>query len=367
MVYDVIVVGSGPAGAIAAARLSAAGKAVLLLDQQPFPRDKVCGDGMPLEVMKLLAACDIPVNHTSLAHNHITTLMLSGPAGLSTSIQENSQRHYALVARRYDFDLLLHQHALHSGANFQVGRVTAPLLNGDQVCGVEARINGKSQQFEAQHVVAADGATSLLNRRLRVTPNPPKAIAIRAYGSADQPLEPAVRFYFQRGLLPGYAWLFPLSDHAVNVGIYIHQDTHQPTVKLEERLGAFLDDLKHEFRIQLDASTVKTWSLPLYDQPFTRRKNNMMLVGDAGHFINALTGGGIYSALKTGLHAADHILNHTDYDSAWQQSVAGSLRTSRRLTTWVASRPPLLNGLILSTHISLFRKRLGRMLAGDHF
>ena len=54
MLYDVIVVGSGPGGAIAAAVLAAQGKSVLLADRQEFPRDKVCGDGLPLNVMVML-------------------------------------------------------------------------------------------------------------------------------------------------------------------------------------------------------------------------------------------------------------------------------------------------------------------------
>ena len=52
--YDVIVVGSGPGGAVAAARLAQQGKSVLLADRQSFPRDKVCGDGLPVHVMLML-------------------------------------------------------------------------------------------------------------------------------------------------------------------------------------------------------------------------------------------------------------------------------------------------------------------------
>ena len=367
MVYDVIVVGSGPAGAMAAAQLGAAGKSVLLLDKESFPRDKVCGDGMPLEVMKLLASCDITINANTLPHHHISTLMISGPARLHASVHEQRQPYYAMVARRQDFDLLLHEHALRHGAQFQQTQVTGLLQNDGKTCGVETRNGNATHQYEARYVIAADGATSVINRRLNTLPSPPIAVAIRAYGVADKRLDPAVRFYFERGLLPGYAWLFPVSDYEVNVGIYLHQHSHQPTIKLSDRLAAFLDDLKHELHIQVDDSTVKTWSLPLYRQPYSRQHQNVMFTGDAGRFINALTGGGIYTAIKTGLHAADHILSGSDYDRAWKESVAGSLRTSHLLTTWVASRPPLLDGLILTTRIAFLRRRLGRMLAGDHF
>ncbi len=53
MIHDVIVVGSGPAGAVAAATLAQAGKSVLMVDRQGFPRDKVCGDGLPSNAMKM--------------------------------------------------------------------------------------------------------------------------------------------------------------------------------------------------------------------------------------------------------------------------------------------------------------------------
>ncbi len=43
---DVLVVGAGPAGSAAAATLARAGRDVVLVDAQAFPRDKVCGDGL---------------------------------------------------------------------------------------------------------------------------------------------------------------------------------------------------------------------------------------------------------------------------------------------------------------------------------
>jgi flavin-dependent dehydrogenase len=44
--WDVIVIGSGPSGAMTAAHLAAKQYRVLMLDRKEFPREKVCGDGL---------------------------------------------------------------------------------------------------------------------------------------------------------------------------------------------------------------------------------------------------------------------------------------------------------------------------------
>lgn len=87
MIYDVIVVGSGPGGAIAAAELRRRGRSVLLVDRSSFPRDKTCGDGMPATTLKRLKELDVPVQPTSFGHQRIEDIYLESYTRRSAQLQ----------------------------------------------------------------------------------------------------------------------------------------------------------------------------------------------------------------------------------------------------------------------------------------
>src|SRR3954466_15525091 len=113
MIYDAIVVGSGPGGAVAAATLAQHGKSVLLVDRQEFPRDKVCGDGLPGNVMEMLQNdLGIDVRKANLKHQRIYGISIGAPSGRAMIIPEAADSIYSMVAPRLGFDNMLHQHAL---------------------------------------------------------------------------------------------------------------------------------------------------------------------------------------------------------------------------------------------------------------
>src|SRR5450432_2505710 len=112
MLYDAIVVGSGPGGAIAASVLAEQGKSVLLADRQAFPRDKVCGDGLPANVMTLMKQVGINTHTSNFEYQRIKALSITGPAGQTLTTHEQSEDVFSMAARRFSFDNTLHQHAL---------------------------------------------------------------------------------------------------------------------------------------------------------------------------------------------------------------------------------------------------------------
>src|SRR5579859_2765820 len=129
MIYDAIVVGSGPGGAVAASVLASRGKSVLLVDRQTFPRDKVCGDGLPWNIMKLLdTQLDIDVQKVGLRFKQIRGVAISAPSHSSLVVEEMPQRHFSMAAPRFDFDTMLHNKAIQSGAQFEIMDVAGPLL-----------------------------------------------------------------------------------------------------------------------------------------------------------------------------------------------------------------------------------------------
>ena len=379
MLHDVIVVGSGPGGAMAASVLAARGKSVLLVDRQAFPRDKVCGDGLPMNVMVMLR--DMGADLRGLEFQRIEALSITGPAGQTLTTYEESQDVFSMTSRRLSFDYMLHQHALKSGAKFEMMHVQGPLLDasGQKVIGIVERKGKTTVEHEARMVIGADGASSPIARALqgeRITPPDATAVAIRAYGKLKHGAMPScVYFYFHKALLPGYAWIFPIANGQANIGVYLDNQMYRRNKRsLPEYLAEFRETLPAEFELDIDPATVQTWPLPIWVSGETRKINGVLLVGDAGRFINAITGGGIYTAMMTGMLAAQHSLdvldgtNHyPEYDSAWRPSMGSSLARARFLQHRIAPSAFLFNTIFAITTFPPIKASMLRALSGEHY
>jgi len=108
----VLVVGAGPAGATAARTLARAGVTVRLLDRSKFPRNKPCGGGVSLRVLKRLPY--LAAELSRIATHTVSRLYLEGPGGESTVIESDGPA--ALMIRRVEFDALLVDLAREAGA-----------------------------------------------------------------------------------------------------------------------------------------------------------------------------------------------------------------------------------------------------------
>jgi geranylgeranyl reductase family protein len=342
-----------------------------MVDRQVFPRDKVCGDGMPVEIMKLLREMNVDIQPHKLQYHRIRSLSISSPSGRALQTFEAQRDVFSMTSPRYSFDHALYHHALKAGAKFEQMNVVKPLMNADgqQVRGIIERRNNRLIEYEARLVIAAGGVASPIARALRgeSSQSDVTAIAIRAYACLKQPVEACVYFYFQKNLLPGYAWLFPVGEDRVNVGIYLHQSQGQ---KLRVLLDEFCAQVGVE--MEIDPATVKTWSLPLYVSNESRAMPGVLMVGDEGRFVNALTGGGIYSAMLTGHEAAIQAVklledHPSDYDRAWRAQLAGGLQRGHFVQKNIASHPALFNALFAFSAHPLLRHRFLKAIAGDHY
>jgi geranylgeranyl reductase family protein len=229
--HEVIVVGAGPAGSIAAATLARAGRDVLLLDRAQFPRDKVCGDGVPFDAIAGLRRMGMGPKIDAAGLYPVERLRLVAPNGSTfdaTLKQDPDGMSKSCVVPRVKLDALIWEHACASGARFEVGQVTAPLVDNGQVVGVRMRQNGNGErEVRAPLVIAADGSTSTLGRAL--IPQRPddahRAVALRAYVEDLELNDHMVEFYLYREILPGYSWIFPTEGGLANVGTGMRLDT----------------------------------------------------------------------------------------------------------------------------------------------
>jgi geranylgeranyl reductase family protein len=364
--HDVIVVGAGPAGSAAAAALARRGHDVVLVDRAEFPRDKPCGDGIPPGTVGILHDLGLRDGLGAAGFARVRVVRLVSARGRDFTVPFDPRREGAqfLIAPRIEFDDLLRRHAIASGARFEKAHVRAPVVENGRVCGVEV----EAGPMRARHVIAADGATSILGRGMaKQAKESERGVAIRAYLDGIDTRSFAAEFHFQSVLAPGYAWVFPLGTDRANVGVIMRTDRFKRCgATLQELLQRFLDtpDVKKRIEAGSRLHDVATWQLPYATPASSRRSvNGVLFVGDAGRFIDAMTGEGIHHAVTTAAIAADVVNEalrdpqHADdiiatYDARCEQAIGGLVRRSYRAQKYVAAHPALLEALFIGARAS---------------
>jgi len=151
--YQVIVVGSGPAGSVAAYELAKKGIEVAILEKQRLPRYKCCAGGVSVGAAKLL---DIDLQ--GLVENTITRVYISFQGKTPFHGEHSSPLMYTVMRDRFDYALV--QRAKEAGAAvFEESEATQIKINDK---GIEVSTSGGD--FSAQYLVGADGANSLVAR-----------------------------------------------------------------------------------------------------------------------------------------------------------------------------------------------------------
>lgn len=350
--YDAIVVGAGPSGSTAAITLARHGIRTLLVDKDEFPRVKACGDAVQAEAFVMLRELGMPDSWSAryAVADHVSIL---SPHGLRATVRlmvRDGEK--VRIVTRHDFDQLLLNYAQRCGATYERAQVTAPLLDGGQVIGVQARQGKHELEFRAPLVIAADGATSAIRRGLgvHVHPEQHKAVSLRGYVETSADLDATIELAFPRDLLPGYGWIFPLGKRYANIGVGVRADVYRKNgLPLERYLDVYLN-MPH-IRALIGANPVhevKSWQLPLCSFQQRRAFNGAILVGDAGGFVHPLTGAGIMSGMFTGKTAAEvgmEALNAGDvsaaaltpFEARWRKRLLRSMQIgtlAQRMLAW---------------------------------
>jgi geranylgeranyl reductase family protein len=302
---DLLVVGGGPAGAAAAITAAGAGLSVLVCDKAAFPRDKTCGDGLTADALRRLETLGLALSDVN-GFTPVTDVVVRSPSGRVVDLPLPTDGLYAAVAPRATLDAALFELAGRRGAQLRPGIALEEL---DEVDGrVRARL-GDASAVTASHVVAADGVYSTV--RKLVAPAPEAYLgewhAFRQYytGVDDQRLW----VVFERDLLPGYAWVFPLGDGRANVGFGLPR---RPGVSVRP-MAAIWRDLPSRPALRAvlgDAEaegTHRAWPIPADLGRAPLAAGRVLFAGDAAGATDPMTGEGIAQALVTGALAAQAV------------------------------------------------------------
>ncbi|MCW5829417.1 MAG: geranylgeranyl reductase family protein [Deltaproteobacteria bacterium] len=342
---DYLVIGAGPAGSSAAARLAQAGKTVYLADYARFPREKVCGDGLSPNAVSSLMEIGIGPEQFEGHYTPITHVRLVAPSGRGfvAAYPENGRAKVrsGYVVPRRELDALILAHAVRSGARFRTGvRLRkAEWENGQPVLTVDD--NGTIRRLTPRNLIAADGEFSLIRRGLVQKSREVQSLAIRAYYEGCT--APAhMEIHFPAELKPGYGWIFPETDGRLNVGVYVYQHTLDKGLDIHEAFRFFTGQYEPALRYLKGGricGNPRGYPITFYEpsrEPGCRR---VLLAGDAAGVADNLTGEGIFQAIRTGIDAAGALLHSPETAvDAYQAKLAGQFseaRTRGRFIGWV--------------------------------
>jgi menaquinone-9 beta-reductase len=316
--YDVVVVGAGPSGAAAAYWLAEQGRRVLVVDKKRFPREKTCGDGLTPRAVRQLEDMGLaePLGDflrydglRSIAHG--VTLELAWP-------EHPDFPPYGYVVRRRDLDEMVAGRAVKAGATlWPATEAIEPLVEGGLVTGavVRRKDTGTTEAVRARYLVVADGANSRFGRSLGAARDRsyPLGMAVRGYFTSPYHDEPWIESHLDLrdrdgNHLPGYGWVFPVGDGAVNVGVGLLSTFHGwKSVNTSKLMDAFVATAPARWGISPEtACGVPTGGkLPTGGSVTPKTGPTWLVIGDAAGAINPFNGEGIAYAYETGRLAAE--------------------------------------------------------------
>ncbi len=285
--FDLIVVGAGPSGSMAAFHAARAGLDVLILDKASFPRVKPCAGGLTVKATNL-----IPFSIADVVETQTETLKISLRDQKSRAL--STHRAICSFVVREKLDQLLLDAAIEAGARFEtIGKITSIDVKGDHGVSIGADADAK---LGARYLVAADGANSKIRRLLPERGlRPRRGFAIEGV-VPYQKTEAATMMELSFGVVGhGYGWLFPKRDH-VNIGLYTCTDR----VSLSK---AQLFDFSMRKLGTRAVEAVVGFPMGFGGETYSHRTEPVLFVGDAGGFCEPLLGEGLHNAIKSGLLA----------------------------------------------------------------
>ena len=295
--YDVLIIGAGPAGNVAALELAEGGARTAVIDYRERIGDKLCTGVIGLE-----CARKFPVSKGHI-RRQVDSALVHSPAGRCYKVKKNGPQ--ALIVDRVAYVSEVASRAAAQGVEYFIGcRATAidRTRNGVRVW---TRRGPMVECFESRLLLIATGFRSPITRMAGLCDlNDQDFIFGQQVEVATNGQKDVEVFVGGEGAPESIGWLVPTTTSHGLVGTISRQ-------KQAVCLDALVAKLRNEGRIAANVNGVNRWGIPV--RPLTKTYGpRTMVLGDAAGFTKPTTGGGIYYGMMSGRIAAETALEVLD-------------------------------------------------------
>ncbi|HJJ29146.1 MAG TPA: NAD(P)/FAD-dependent oxidoreductase [Methanocorpusculum sp.] len=296
---DILVIGAGPAGALAAKEAAFAGCSVLLVEKRP-------AIGMPGRCAEGIMRGDLEEFFTpdpSWISAEIDKAVFTGPDGKSVTISAKDNKTAGYTLNRKVFDRELVNAAAKAGAEVRVHTLAEPLLEEGRLTGAKLTCRGAASEVRAKVVIACDGVESQFARAAGID----TTISLKDIDTCVQYAASGIEwdkrangFWFSRKEAPGgYIWVFSKGFGKANIGIGI-PGTESPGDRGGARAKDLLDAFMQNHFPNASVLEIISGGVPVCRPLKNTAGEGLLIAGDAARVTDPLTGGGIYNAFVTG-------------------------------------------------------------------
>jgi menaquinone-9 beta-reductase len=341
--FDVAIIGGGPAGSSCGAFCAMAGLQSLVLDREKFPREKVCGDCLNPSCWPVLERLELADRVRDLPHSKLCSVAFIAIDGREVIVDLPSGANCEISVKRSLLDDLLLRRARELGATVHEQTTVTGLSRNDHW-----NIGTASGEFfQARILIGADGRNSTVAHLCNLLPRPARErVALQAHIPLPQNFDDRIVLQF---LPEGYSGQAPVNETQLNLCLVGTPPTISTLRKWAER--------------QFDLPANQSWRTitPLTRSPIPSALENLFFIGDAARVVEPFTGEGIYYALRSGELAANaiaKILRDDDRNSALREFSCAYAQMYRgrlwinRLSRAAVLRPQLGSFFIHTARIS---------------
>lgn len=291
---DIVIVGAGPAGSLAAKSASSNDTKVILIEEHPEVGKPVyCAEGVSLNGLKDAGIQPEP----GVVRQKISKAHVYAPNGTYVELTSDEWVGYALD--RTVFDNILAEKAVDAGAELMLNTRAVDVIKKNQtIVGVKAIQNNEEILLNSKIVIGADGHASLIRRKAGFDRYFRDYVTCAQYTLSGLNLEtPEINeFYLGEKYAPGgYAWVFSKSFEEANVGLGVRVKHNKPAI---EYLKTFI---KRDHRFENSIITKMGGGIcPVSGVLEKIVDEGIMLAGDAAGQLIPMTGAGIHTAIEAG-------------------------------------------------------------------
>ncbi|MEO1257169.1 MAG: NAD(P)/FAD-dependent oxidoreductase [Bacteroidota bacterium] len=319
---DVCIVGAGPGGCATALKLSHLGIPCVLVDKAVFPRDKICGDAISGKTTTILGRIDPGIIERFEADRQLQTdvwgIRFVSPNDKEIDVpyrphyDTEKDKKQGFVSKRIEFDNFLVEE-VKKRDNIELHENTSIDIYEKNAGGYYVANKAKTFEVNARLLIVANGAHSKFSRHHAGLEKDPAhhAGAVRAYYKNVEGMhaDGFIELHFLKEINPGYFWIFPLPGGYANVGLGMRSDfISKRKYNLREGMKNLINHhprIKDRFKNAELVDKVTGFGLPLGSKKRPISGDHFMLIGDAGHLIDPLSGEGIGNAIYSGFIAAE--------------------------------------------------------------